>query len=90
MNELDRALQIYMTDHPEHSRSNVTLTDLLFFLVHKVEALQSQLKSTGRRKPKRTLKRSQETINRAFAWAGMKEPRVAEPANNEVNVSEEG
>ncbi len=90
MNELDRALQIFMTDHPEQSRSSITLTDLLFFLVHKVEALQSQLKATGRRKPKRTQKRKQETINKAFAWAGMKEPKVADPADSQINVSEEG
>ncbi|HOT98900.1 MAG TPA: hypothetical protein PKZ83_17390 [bacterium] len=83
MNELDRALTMYRAAHPELQHGKETLTDILFFLVHKVEELGEQLKKTGRRKPRRTAKRSQEAIENAFKWAGMKGPKVEEPVPEE-------
>ncbi len=79
MNELDRALQLYRAEYPEKPRGKETITDLLFFLVHKVDRLQEQLKVRGQKQPRRSTKKSEQSIERAFSWFGMKVPEKNKP-----------
>jgi hypothetical protein len=90
MNELDRALEWYHAAYPEKQRGKVTLTDLFFFLVHRIEELREQLKQPGRRKPKMSRKRSEENIKRSFAWAGMEGPKSPKPAEVQPEQQNEG
>jgi len=84
MNELDRALQLYRAEYPEKARGKETITDLLFFLVHRVEHLQEQLKVRKPKQPRKTAKQSEQSIERAFSWFGMKVPgKETRSKNNE-------
>jgi len=84
MNELDRALQLYRAEYPEKPRGKETITDLLFFLVHRVDHLQEQLKARRPELPRNTAKQSEQSIERAFSWFGMKVPgKETRPKNNE-------
>lgn len=80
MNELDRALRLYRIDHPEKNLVDVSLTEILFFLIGKVEQLQEKLKSPGRKKSRIKARKSEEAIQHAFDWAGMKGLRKADPS----------
>lgn len=87
MNELDRALQLYRAEYPEKPRGKETITDLLFFLVHRVDHLQEQLKARKPKQPRKTAKQSEQSIERAFSWFGMKVPGKETISKNNEDIA---
>ncbi len=69
MNELDRAIQMYRAAHPEKERGSETISELLAFLVERVEWLQERAKNNGQARQPLTPEESQARIDRAMAWA---------------------
>ncbi len=70
MNELDRAIRMYRAAHPEKEHGSETISELIAFLVERVEKLQERTKSSGSTRKPLTPEESQACIDRAMAWAG--------------------
>lgn len=68
MNELDRAIQMYRAAHPEKERGSETISELIAFLVQRVEKLQERVKNSGSTRKSLTPEESQACIDRAMAW----------------------
>jgi len=69
MNELDRAIQMYRAAHPEKERGSETISELIAFLVERVEKLQERVKNCGSTRKPLTPEEAQACIDRAMAWA---------------------
>jgi len=69
MNELDRAIQMYRAAHPEKERGSETISELIAFLVERVEKLQERVKNCGSTRKPLTPEESQACSDRAMAWA---------------------
>ena len=90
MNPLDQAILWYRAAHLEVAKGREEVGEILSFLVDRVQRLQEQVKElrqAPRTRPlKRSAKKSEEAIQRAFAWHGMKGPQPAKPV--EVSTEE--
>jgi len=94
MNPLDQAILWYRASHLEVAKGKEEIGEIITFLVERVQRLQEQvreLRQAPRTRPlKRSAKKSEEAIRRAFSWHGMKGPQTAKPVDEKSEQLTEG